>query len=84
MTWTGLLSSLYVLEELGSDAEFSGLLLPHHFYVLWEALPKSKGMFIKTGRRPTLCLKWAFWAFSTLLGSQPQSCKNPGRFIFQI
>lgn len=31
MTWTGLLSSLYVLEELGSDAEFSGLLLPHHF-----------------------------------------------------
>lgn len=52
--------------------------------VLGEALPKSKGVFVKTGLRPSLCLKWASWAFSTLLGSQPQSCENPERFTSQI
>lgn len=44
-------------------------------------ITKSKGVFIKTGSRPTLCLKSAFWSSSPW--SQAQSDKDRGRFIFQ-
>lgn len=48
-----------------------------------DLLPKSKGAFIKTGYRPTLCLKWASWAFPTLLEPKHSHTKTLNDLFFR-